>query len=160
METSLTNNVTQSSQSNTQSSTNKHSPKLSLKEINSLFKNLYEKRETDFFEKKMNEGTSNTPLIHFLRTYCNCLLEDLITFKKVKTSSENIYFLFITKQNVVLTKDYEDPCSINFCISKNPIIISFSIEHIENYSIKSDNNKFTLTVQVSNEAQLKGGNLM
>ncbi len=159
METSL-NTTTSQSGNNNLSSVNKHSPKLSLKEINSLFKNLYEKRETDYFDKKMIEGTSNTPLIHFLRTYCNCLLEDLINFKKVKTNSDNLYFLFVTKQNIILTKDYEDPCSINFCISKNPIILNFSIEHIENYNIKSDENKHTLTVQVSNEAQLKGGNLM
>ena len=130
--------------------------KKDLKSINSFFRSIYEKREVDYFEKKIREGQSKTPFIHFLKTYCNCLLEDLVSYKKIKNNSDKNYYILITKTDFILSKDYEDTCNIDFCTSKNPVVLKTGIENIQNISTKTEENKFTLTVSVSSDSESKG----
>lgn len=130
--------------------------KRDLKSINSFFRSIYEKREVDYFEKKIRDGQSKTPFIHFLKNYCNCLLEDLVSFKKIKSNSDKNYYIFITKTDFILSKDYEDTCNIDFCTTKSPVVLKTGIENIQNISTKTEENKFTLTVSVSSESESKG----
>lgn len=129
-----------------------------LKQINSLFKDIFERRQLNYFDKKVESGDSCTPLTHFLKSFCNSDLNELLLYSKVKSTSEDTYYLFILNSKVILTKDYEDPCALNFCIQKNPIILSINIEHIENMVTNSKEKKL-IQLSVSAETQLRG-NLM
>ena len=129
-----------------------------LKSINNLFKELYEKREENYFEKKLNDSNLKSPIIYFLINHCKSNLKELINFKRVKSSNKlSNYYVFVLESKIVFTKDYEDPCDINFCATKNPIIYSIDIKYIENFFIdKSDPSKYTIKINIIENDEIKG----
>lgn len=129
-----------------------------LKRMNNLFKELYEHRDPNYLEKKFETGKSVSPLTYFLKTYMNCTIQDVLTYKKIKNNSKEDYYVFVTDKIVALSKDYEDPCSLNFCAMKNPIMISIKIEMIENMTINKSE-KFQIVLNITTTEEIKG-NLM
>jgi hypothetical protein len=126
-----------------------------LRRINNLFKDLFEKRDPNYFENKLDSGEATSPLSYFLKTYLECNIKDLYTYRKIKSSSDENYYVFVTEKVVAVSKDYEDPCELNFCVQKNPIVLSLKLEKIENVAIQKGD-KFQLILNMSTTTDLKG----
>lgn len=125
-----------------------------LNKINTLFKELLQYRDPNYFEKKLESGEATSPLTYFLNKYLNCSIQEVITYKSLKTTSSDNYYVFITENKTVLTKDYEDPCSLNFCVSKNPILVTVNTEIIENILVKKET--FQIILNIATTPDIKG----
>lgn len=149
----------------TLTSTNKNNSNdlqnLDINNINYIFKELYGKREPNYFEDKLESNMSDSPIVNFLVKYCKSSLKEMINFKKVKSSNKlSNYYIFVLQTKIVFTKDYEDPCEINFCCKKNPILYLIDIDRIENFFIdKSNLKKYVIKLNVI-DPQENRGNLM
>ena len=129
-------------------------------DINSIFAEIYERRRPDYFENKLNNNQSNTPISYFMTHFCDNNFKDLVHYSNIKTCSSENYYVFITINKFILTKDFEDPCSVNFCVDRNPIVLKIDLLHIEHIILsqqtKNPNEENLMQICVSSEAVIKG----
>lgn len=115
---------------------------------NVIFKNLFQTRNKYYFEKTLLSNNAKTPLTYFINKHCDSLMSDIIFTTKIKVSKyeKDIFYVFILSKYLVLTNDYIDYCSINFCSMKNPIIIKCDLCNIERSIINNEKNSIEVIV--------------
>jgi hypothetical protein len=127
--------------------------------VNNFFKDLYEMRKPSYFNDKLFGNTANTPLSYFLKNHCGTNINNLVYHNKVKTGSTNKHYIVITKDTLILTKDFEDPCAIHFCELKNPILVKVDLISIEQTIVCFEKGRNLLQLPINSESNIKG-NLM
>lgn len=136
-----------------------HRPTLNLP-VNEVFRDLFEKRKSNYFENKLNSDQSSTPISYFLLNHCNSSISRLVYFNRIKVNSEERFFVFITKDSFILSKDYEDLTNVNFYSEKNPVIIKTGLLYIEKVVLSiEEKGKKLIQLVLSPEAQIHN-NLM
>ena len=120
-----------------------------LESTNLIFRNLFQTRNKNYFEKTLLSNKGKTPLTYFINKHCESSMSDIVFHSKIRVSKyeKDIFYVFILTKYIVLTNDYIDNCSINFCSVKNPIIIKCEISDIEKKVFHNQKNCVEISVR-------------